>query len=95
MFLQDLMDKYPVELKSYQGSSLGTSSTQIILGKRAKGMTIHNPHASYVLSYSFDDSLWFEIFPLGTKDVRQDFDRLYLKGSSSSSKYQVETAELL
>jgi len=57
MFLQDLVNKYPVEIKQYQGSSLGTSSTQIVLGKRAKGMTIHNPHFSKVLSYRLDDSV--------------------------------------
>lgn len=76
-----------------QSASLGTSSTQILSDIPFKAIHIHNPNASKTLSYSFDNSVWFKVFPLGTDPIIEVHNNLYVKGSASSTEYQIRYAK--
>lgn len=91
--LDDIYKEGGVIQKVYQSATLGASST-LIHDSPFRGFELHNPHSSKVLSYSLDNSVWFKVFQLGTKERRIDGDTIYLKGSAANSEYQLEVAQI-
>lgn len=91
--LDDIYKEGGVTQKVYQSATLGTSSTEVHKSP-FRGFEIHNPHASRIVSYSLDDSVWFKVFPLGTKERRIDGDSIYLKSNVANGEYQLEVAQI-
>ena len=92
-FNQTVKD-YGLVVVSLQSATLGTSSTKIINDIPFKAIEIHNPHLSKTLLWSFDNSIWFKVFPLGTKPVIENHPDLYVKGSAATSEYQIRYAKV-
>ena len=79
---------------SLQSATLGTSSTQLLSDIPFRAVEFHNPHLSKTLLWSFDNSIWFKLFPLGTKTVIENHSDLYVKGSNTTSEYQIRYAKI-
>ena len=98
--MRDLQKNESVRIVPFSGTGLSTSSSQVtdeesnLINYPCEGLEIHNSHASYVLEYSFDNSTFYKVFPLGTREDEQHFNALYVKLSSGSAgTYQGKVAK--
>jgi len=88
--LSEIVKTEAVRLVNAVVSSVTTSAAQVrdtennLMNYPCHGLYIFNPSLLYTLQYSFDNSTFFSIPMLGSKEVDDHFNELYVKTSSGT-----------
>lgn len=86
----------------FAGDSLGTSSINPddfegnAIAYSCRALRLFNPNSDKTLYYSFDDTHWFTVPPLGEQQIVRSFDILYLKSDDTDdgALYEGEVARI-
>jgi hypothetical protein len=98
--MYDLLKAGGCSIVAFGGSGLGTSPVTPTdydgnpIAYECKGLRLFNPNADKTLYYSFDNSNWLTVPPLGVMEDPKNFSVLYVKSSGSSSNYEGDVARV-
>jgi len=98
MLMYDLLKAGGCRIVSFSGTGLSTSAVNPtdheghLIAYPCNGLRLYNSHISNTLSYSFDNSNWLSVPPLGVMEDPHHFDILYVKGSASGTTYEGDVA---
>jgi len=100
MLMYDLLKAGGIRILSFSGT--GLSTTAVIptdheghpVTYNCKGLRLYNSHISNILYYSFNNSNWLSVPPLGVMEDARPFNVLYVKASASGTTYEGDVARI-
>jgi len=92
--LHNLQEKASIRIVRLFVASVTTSAAQVtdeegnVVSYGCRGLELFNPSTTETLKYSFDNSNWRQIPPLGSIERDEYFNALYLKATGTISNVE-------
>lgn len=97
--MYDLLKTDSCRIVSFNGTGLGTSAVLVTdhegnpISYPCRGLRLFNTNIDKSVYYSFDNSKWLTVPPLGVMEEPKKFNTLYVKASAAGATYEGDVAK--